>query len=91
MFYLQNEVYRLTDVQLLAIEIMYSTKGELIEQKLTELSNKVGHPLQIVSDHGSDLERGIRLYKEKYPDVVYTYDVTHAMALFIKYEAREFG
>lgn len=29
---------------------------------------------------------GIRLYKEKYPDVVYTYDVTHAMALFIKYE-----
>lgn len=74
------------DVQLLAIEIMYSTKGELIEQKLTELSNKVGYPLQIVSDHGCDLERGIRLYKQKHPDVIYTYDVTHAMALFIKYE-----
>jgi hypothetical protein len=74
------------DVQLLAIEIMYSTKGELIEQKLTELSNKVGNPLQIISDHGSDVERGIRLYKQKHPDVIYTYDVTHAMALFIKYE-----
>lgn len=74
------------DVQVLAIEIMYSTKGELIEQKLTELSNKVGHPLQIISDHGSDLERGIKLYKQKYPDVIYSYDVTHAMALFIKYE-----
>ena len=33
------------DVELLALEIMYSTKGEDIEQKLSELTKKVGRPV----------------------------------------------
>ncbi|UKO96065.1 hypothetical protein [Nostoc sp. UHCC 0870] len=65
---------------------MDSTRGELIEQKLCELTTKVGCPVQIIADHGSDIEKGIKLYIQKYPDVVYTYDVTHAMALLLKHE-----
>jgi hypothetical protein len=42
------------DVKILALEIMNSTKGELIEKKLNELTEKVGNPIQIVADHGSD-------------------------------------
>lgn len=76
------------DVQILALEIMHSTKGELIEQKLTEITEKVGCPLQIIADNGSDIQKGIKLYKQKYPDVIYTYDVTHAMALLLKHELR---
>ncbi len=74
------------DVQLLALEIMDSTRGELIEQKLCELTDIVGCPIQIIADHGSDLEKGIKLYSSKYPSVIYTYDVTHAMALLLKHE-----
>lgn len=74
------------DVQLLALEIMDSTRGELIEQKLCELTDIVGCPIQIIADHGSDLEKGIKLYSSKYPAVIYTYDVTHAMALLLKHE-----
>ncbi|WP_242055747.1 hypothetical protein [Nostoc flagelliforme] len=74
------------DVELLALEIMYSTKGEYIEQKLSELTKKVGRPVQIIADHGSDIQRGIKLYQQQYPEVIYTYDVTHAMALLLKHE-----
>jgi hypothetical protein len=34
-------------------------------------------PQQIVSDKGSDLDKGIRLYQEKNLKVIHTYDVTH--------------
>lgn len=74
------------DVELLALEIMDSTKGELIEQKLEQLTQTVGSPIQIVADHGSDLAHGIKLYKQNHPDVIYTHDVTHAMALILKHE-----
>ena len=74
------------DVELLALEIMCSTKGEIIEQKLSELTKKVGRPIQIIADHGSDIQKGIKLYQEKYSEVIYTYDVTHAMALLLKHE-----
>ncbi|MBD2303638.1 hypothetical protein [Nostoc sp. FACHB-190] len=74
------------DVQILGLEIMSSTKGELIEQKLTEITQKFGCPKQIIADRGSDIQRGIKLYQQNHTDVIYTYDVTHAMALLLKHE-----
>jgi hypothetical protein len=72
------------DVEILGLEIMNSTKGELIEQQLDKISKKVGIPLQIVADNGGDLARGINLYQQKHPELVYPHDVTHAMALLLK-------
>jgi hypothetical protein len=74
------------DVQILALEIMSSTRGELIQEKLTEVSLKCGCPRQIIADRGSDIQKGIKLYQQNHPDVIYTYDVTHAMALLLKHE-----
>jgi hypothetical protein len=72
------------DVEVLGLEIMDSTTGELIEQQLDKISKKVGIPIQIVADNGSDLAKGIKLYQQKHPDLIYTHDVTHAMALLLK-------
>lgn len=72
------------DVEILGIEIMDSTKGEMIEEQLDKIGKRVGVPVQIVADNGSDLAKGIRLYQEKHPDLIYTHDVTHAMALILK-------
>jgi hypothetical protein len=72
------------DVEVLGLEIMNSTKGELIEQQLDKISKKVGIPIQIVADNGSDLARGIKLYQLHHPESIYTHDVTHAMALLLK-------
>lgn len=74
------------DVEVLGIEIMSSTKGEMIEQALEKISKKVGIPIQIVADNSSDLARGIKLYQDKNPELIYTHDVTHAMALLLKHE-----
>ena len=43
------------DVEVLHIEVMKSTRGELIEDVLNKLGEKVGKPRQIISDQGSDL------------------------------------
>jgi hypothetical protein len=74
------------DVELLGLYIMDSTRGEIIKEKLDEITLRVGKPIQIVADHSSDLARGIKLYKQEHEDLIYTHDVTHAMALLLKYE-----
>jgi hypothetical protein len=71
-------------VELLGLEIMDSTKGEIISTQLEKITNKVGVPVQIVADHGSDLARGIKLYQQNHPGMIYTHDVTHGMALILK-------
>ena len=74
------------DVELLGLEIMDSTKGELIKSKLDKVTQQVVIPVQIVADHSSDLARGIKLYQQNYPELIYTHDVTHGMALLLKYK-----
>lgn len=74
------------DVEVLGIEVLNSTKGEIIEDALLKISNQVGIPVQIVADNSSDIARGIKLYQEKKPELIYTHDVTHAMALLLKYQ-----
>lgn len=74
------------DVELLGLEIMGSTKGEMILHQLEKITELVGVPVQIVADHSSDLARGIKLYQDNHPEIIYTHDVTHAMALLLKYK-----
>ena len=44
----------------------------------------MGKPLQIISDHGSDIKKGIELYISQNPGIIYTYDFTHQVALWLK-------
>lgn len=75
-----------TDMELLSIEILNSTKGEIIESCLEKVSNQVGIPKQIISDHGSDVKKGVELFVEQHPQTIYTYDVSHYMALLFQHE-----
>ena len=77
---------RHTDGEILEIEVTESATGERIEKTLEQLTQKVGIPRQIVADHGSNLKKGIELYQEKYPEVIYTYDVSHGMSNLLKKE-----
>jgi len=75
------------DVKVLAIEVLFHSTGEIIHQLLVDLAKQIGNPIQILSDHGSDMKKGVELYREhQHPDVIYTYDVTHQMALLLKHE-----
>jgi hypothetical protein len=72
------------DVEVLAIKILYRSTGAKIEEILTQLTEKIGTPLQIVADHGSDLKNGIERYQHKNPNVIYTHDITHHLAILLK-------
>lgn len=74
------------DVEVLALEVMEQSTGILIAEKLRNLALIVGTPVQIVSDWGSDIKKGINLYLESNPGVIATYDVTHKMANLLKKE-----
>ena len=65
---------------------MSKSKGEAIYQVLEDVTSRVGVPRQIISDHGSDLKKGIRLYQQAHQQVLLTYDVTHQSALLLKGE-----
>jgi hypothetical protein len=60
--------------------------GADVEKRLKSLAGRVGVPKQIVSDHGSELSKGVRLFQAANPVVVDTYDVTHKLACLVKAE-----
>lgn len=85
---LRNSGYKLKhqDVEVLDIEVMEHSTGDMINNKLISLSKRVGVPVQILSDHGSDLKNGIEKYSEENSNVIYIYDITHKMASLLKKE-----
>ncbi len=80
----QKRGLRHTDGEILKIEVTTTATGEFIQEQLENLTNKIGVPRQILADHGSNLKKGIKLYQQDHPEVIYTYDVTHAMAMILK-------
>ena len=74
------------DMEVLGLEVMSNCNGMLVEEKLIDLSERVGTPKQIVADRGSDIKKGIELYQAKNPEVIYTYDATHFIANLLKKE-----
>jgi hypothetical protein len=78
--------YRLDhhDVYVLSVQVLTHCTAETIDKHLTEARQRTGTPLQVVSDHGSDVWAGIRLFRGKYPTVIETYDITHGLAIVLK-------
>ncbi len=72
------------DTEVLAMELMRHSSGEAIFTCLERLSARVGVPVQIVSDQGSDIKKGIEYFQKQHPEVIYTHDLTHKIALFVK-------
>lgn len=73
-------------MEFLGLVVLSHGGGDAIYQSLETLTQSVGVPRQLVSDHGSDLSKGIRLYQEAHPEVQVTYDVTHYCARLLKAE-----
>ena len=72
------------DVDVLAVKILTNSTGEVIFDVLTQLTDQIGVPIQMVADHGSDLKSGIERYQSAQKDVIYTHDITHHIAILFK-------
>lgn len=71
------------DMQTLALIPVDKSTGEIVQGQLDELARQVGVPMGIVSDNGSDLKKGIRLFQEEHPEVVSLYDIIHLLSRLI--------
>ena len=78
------------DVEVAAIKVGDCSKGDEIANVLTEVSEQIGLPAQIVSDAASNLKSGFRTFEEqvnqRLPDwrLKTTYDITHKAANCLK-------
>ena len=71
------------DMQTLALIPVDKSTGEIVQGQLDELARQVGVPMGIVSDNGSDLKKGIRMFQEEHPEVVSLYDIIHLLSRLI--------
>ena len=76
------------DVRLLDLDIVANSTGEQVEDKIRAVVGRYGAPAQIVSDHGSDVKKGIELFCRRETATVHTYDISHLIATLFKNELR---
>ncbi len=77
------------DMTVLAVEVMANSSGVRVAAVLEQVSARTGMPVQIVCDHGSDLRKGIALFRQQAPSCVETYDISHAVAAQLKAHWRD--
>jgi hypothetical protein len=77
------------DMTVLAVEVMANSTGVRVAAVLKQVSARTGVPVQIVCDHGSNLHKGIALFREQAPSCVETDDISHAVATQLKAHWRD--
>jgi len=77
------------DMTVLAVEVTAKSTGIWVAAVLERVSTRAGVPVQIVSDHGSDVRKSIALFRQQAPSCVETYDISHAIATQLKAHWRD--
>lgn len=67
----------LTDLRLIALVPMAQSTHVEVAAELEQAVTRTGVPRVIVSDHGTDLKKGIVTFQQQHPDTVAVQDVVH--------------
>lgn len=65
------------DLEPLVIKTVQSCNGDVVAEALLEAEQKTGVPLEIISDQGSEMKRGVCLYQKAGRNVVHSHDIVH--------------
>lgn len=74
------------DMEVLALEPVVKSDGEMVQKQLEETATKTGVPRAIVSDHGTDIRKGIEAFQADHPETASVYDISHKTAILLKRE-----
>jgi hypothetical protein len=74
------------DVQLIDLQPVTTSTGEVVCQQLEAATAKTGVPRAIVSDDGRDLHKGINQFLQAHATTVWLYDIKHKTACLLKHE-----
>ena len=72
------------DLEMLALIPVEQSNGAIVHRQLTEVVSRCGVPRAVVSDHGSDLKKGISLLQQEHPEVIGLYDIVHLASRLIE-------
>ena len=73
------------DVTVIMLEIKDKLNGTVVKEALIAAASSVGCPVQVVSDHGSDIKKGIEDFCAMQPrPPVYLYEITHKAAAIVR-------
>ncbi len=71
-------------VEVVDLVVVKRSDNSLVTNRLEGASQQLGKPVQIVSDHGSDIKKGNENFCFKHTGVVFTYDISHKSACLVK-------
>jgi hypothetical protein len=74
----------LPDVNILHLSITKHANSQIVQDALSQTSNKSGVPIEIISDYGADVKKGIDEFCKKHSQVNFIYDVTHLSGCILK-------
>ncbi len=77
------------DMEVLAIAIDESATAASVQETLETVSATTGVPVQIVSDNGSNIKRGVEDFLKEKPETKYTYDITHKAGILLKHHLED--
>lgn len=75
---------RQSDLRLVGLSLMDHSTDQAVELELEKARQRVGTVREIVSDNGSDLNGGVRLFQQKHVGVAHVHDVAHQAANVLK-------
>jgi len=75
---------RQSDLRLVHLSLMERSAADTVVIELERAAERTGAPRQIVSDNGSDLNGGVKLFQEQHAGVAHTHDMAHQAANELK-------
>lgn len=72
------------DMEVAVIDVQEKATGKRVAKVLNKLCGEIGTPLQIVSDKGSNIKKGVEIFKNKSKKTIITYDITHKVSNELK-------
>jgi hypothetical protein len=75
-----------SDLEPIELFPVLKSTGEVVYEQLEKATEKTGVPRAIVSDHGSDLNKGVALFRQAHPQTAAIYDIKHKTAALLKRE-----
>lgn len=72
------------DLSLVGLSLMEKSNDASVCLELEKAERRVGEARAVVSDHGSDLDGGMRLFQRQRPGVAHVHDVAHQAANILK-------
>jgi hypothetical protein len=88
---LDSRVLRHEDLELIDLQPVTESNGKVVYRQLQAAVAKTGVPRVIVSDNGSDLHRGIDLFRQKHRGTAWMYDIKHKTACLLKHSLERDG